>query len=95
LTCLGLHSDDPGGTGILEFEVGVTGDGHELDITWSSQDDMVRVGEVNYFLRERFGVVVACIPESDQQGDSSKGDGLLTQDHSVKWVWDALELVMS
>jgi hypothetical protein len=56
---------------------------------------MVRVREVNYFLREHFGVVVACIPESDQQGDSSKGDGLLTRDHSVKWVWDALELVLS
>jgi hypothetical protein len=30
---LGLHSDNPGGPGYLELEVGVAGDGHELDIT--------------------------------------------------------------
>jgi hypothetical protein len=54
---------------------------------------MARAKEVNYFERKRFGVVVACIPKGDRQGDSSKGDGLLTRDHSVKWVRAALELI--
>jgi hypothetical protein len=91
---LGLHGDDPSGLRDIEFELGVTRDGHELDITWLSQDDVVRAGEVNYFKRKRFGAVVACVLKSDRQGDSSKGDGLLTQDHSIKRVWAALELVL-
>jgi hypothetical protein len=55
---------------------------------------MVRAREVNYFERKCFGAIVARVPEGGQQGDSSKGDGLLTQDHSIKWVWAAMELVL-
>jgi hypothetical protein len=55
---------------------------------------MVRVEEVNYLECKRLGAVVACGPEGDRQGDSSKGDGLHAQDHSVKWVWAALEVVL-
>jgi hypothetical protein len=55
---------------------------------------MVRAEEVNYLERKHFGVVVACIPKGDRQGDPSKGDGLLTQDHSVKPVWADLNLVL-
>jgi hypothetical protein len=55
---------------------------------------MVRVRVVDYFERERLGAVVACIPEGDWQGDPSEGHALLARDHSVKWVWAALELVL-
>jgi hypothetical protein len=47
MLCLGLHDDDPGGSGYLEFEVGITRDGHELDATRLPYDDMVRPGEVD------------------------------------------------
>jgi hypothetical protein len=30
---LGVHGDNPGWPGYLELEVGIVGDGHELDIT--------------------------------------------------------------
>jgi hypothetical protein len=63
--CLGLHGDDLNGPEYLEFEVGVTRDGHELDITWLPQDDIVWPGEVGYFKSKCFGVVVACISEGD------------------------------
>jgi hypothetical protein len=39
-------------------------------------------------------VVVAHVSKGDRQGDSLKRDGLFAQDHSVEWVWAALELVM-
>jgi hypothetical protein len=89
-----LHGDDPGGPGNLEFEVGITRDGHEFDITRPPQDDMVRVKEVDYFECDCLGAVDACIPEGDRQGDLSEGDRLLAQDQSVKQVWVALELVL-
>jgi hypothetical protein len=69
----------------LEFEVGVAGDGHELDIAQPPQDDMVRSGEVDYFKRNHLGMVVAWVAKGDQQGDLSEGDGLLAQNHCVKW----------
>jgi hypothetical protein len=59
LLSLGLHSDDPDGTGYLELEVGIARDGHELDVAWSSQDDVIRPGEVDDLERECFGAVVA------------------------------------
>jgi hypothetical protein len=55
---------------------------------------MVRPEDVDYFKREHLSAIVACIVEGDQQGDPSEGDELLVRNHSVKWVWDALELVM-
>jgi hypothetical protein len=93
--CLGLHGDDPGGSGYFEFEVSVAGNGHELDITWPTQDDVVRPREVDYLKCECLGAVVARFSEGDRQGDLPKGDMLLTRDHFVEWVWPALELVPS
>jgi hypothetical protein len=43
-----LHGDYPSGPGYLEHEVGIAGDGHEFDITWLSEVDVVRPGEVDY-----------------------------------------------
>jgi hypothetical protein len=91
---LGLHGDDPDGPGYLEFEVGVTGDDHELDITRLPHDNLVRPGEVDYFKHERLGAVVARVFEGDRQGDPSEGDRLLAQNHSIKWVRATLELVL-
>jgi hypothetical protein len=92
--CLGFHSDDPSGPEYLKFEVGVTEDGLELDITRLPQDGMVRPGEVDYLRHEHLGVVVAHIPKGDRQGDPSEGDILLARNHSVKWVCASLELVL-
>jgi hypothetical protein len=77
----------------LELEVGVTGDGHELDVAWSSHDDMIRPREVDHLEREHLGAVVARISEGDRQGDLPEGAGLLARDHFIEWVWDALELI--
>jgi hypothetical protein len=63
--CLGLHCDDLGGPGYLELDVGVAGDGHELDVTWLSQDDVVRFKEVDHLKREHLGVVVVCVSKGD------------------------------
>jgi hypothetical protein len=58
--------------------VGIAGDGHELDMTWSSQDDVVRLGEIDHLERECLGAVVARISEGDWQSDPQEGDGLLS-----------------
>jgi hypothetical protein len=65
LLSLGLHGDDPGRPGHLELEVGVAEDGHELYIARSSQDDVIRPGEVDHLKCKRFGVVVAHASKSD------------------------------
>jgi hypothetical protein len=54
---------------------------------------VVRPGEVNHLKSMSFGVVVACISKGDRQIDPPEGDRLLAQDHSVEWMWAALELV--
>jgi hypothetical protein len=90
---LGLHGDDPSRPGYLELEIGVARDGHEPDITWPPQDDVVRSREIDHLQHERLGVVVACISEGYWQSDPPEGDGLLAQDYSVEWVWAALELI--
>jgi hypothetical protein len=54
---------------------------------------MIRPGEIDHLKCECFGTVVAHVSKGDRQGDPHKGDGLLTQDHSVEWVWAALELI--
>jgi hypothetical protein len=74
--CLGLHSVDPGGPRYLELEVGLARDGHELDIIWLTQDDVVRPGEFDYLKREHFCAVVARVSEGDRQGDPPERDGL-------------------
>jgi hypothetical protein len=48
------YGDDPVGTGHLEFEVGVVGDGHKLGVVWSTQDGVVGAGEIRYFKGECF-----------------------------------------
>jgi hypothetical protein len=83
---VGLHGDDPSGPRYLELEVGVAGDGHELDVTWSSQDDVVRLREIDHFERKRLSAVVAGISKGDWWSDPPEGDGLLVRDHSVKWM---------
>jgi hypothetical protein len=94
LLYLGFLGDDPDGSRYLEFEVSIAGDGHEHDITWLPQDDVVRPREVEYLKCERLGAVVAHVFEGDQQGDLPKRDKLLARDRSVEQVWAALELVM-
>jgi hypothetical protein len=76
-----------------EFDEGIAGDGHELDITQLPQDDVVRLGEVDYLKCERLGAVVSRVSEGDQQGDPPERDGLFAWDHSIERVWAALELV--
>jgi hypothetical protein len=68
---------------IILLEVGIAGDGHELDITWPPQDDMVGSFQVNILKGERLGVVVVRISEGDRQINLHKRDGLLARDHSV------------
>jgi hypothetical protein len=68
---------------IILLEVGIAGDGHELDITWPPQDDMVGSIQVNILKGERLGAVVVRISEGDRQINLHKRDGLLARDHSV------------
>jgi hypothetical protein len=91
---LGLHGDDSGGSSYLELEVGVAGDGHELDVTWPPQDDVVRTREINHLKSKHFGVVVACVSEGDRQSNLPEGDGLLVRDHCIEWMWATFELVL-
>jgi hypothetical protein len=89
----GLHGDDPGKPGYLELEVGVAGDGHELAIKWLPQDNVVRHREINHLKCERLGAVLACVSKGDLQSEPREGDGLLAWDHSIEWMWGALEPV--
>jgi hypothetical protein len=50
----GSDGDDPIRTRHLELEVGVVGDGHELDIAWSSQYRMVGSSEPDDLKGESF-----------------------------------------
>jgi hypothetical protein len=88
---LAFHCDDAGRSRYLEIEVGVVGDGHELDVTWPSQDDMVWPGEVDHLEGERLNTIVARISESDMQIYLPEWGGLLAQDHSVERVRASLE----
>jgi hypothetical protein len=88
---LGLYCDNLELPEYLELVLGVAGDSHELDITRSCQDDVVRPGKVKHLKREH--LIVACVSKGDQQSDPPEGDVLLTQDHVVEWMWAALELV--
>jgi hypothetical protein len=54
-----------------------------------------RPREVDHLKREHLGVVVTRISEGDWQSDPPEGGGLLARDHSVEWVWAAIELVTS
>jgi hypothetical protein len=54
---------------------------------------VVRFGEVDYLKHEHLGEVATHVPDGDRQGDLPKGNGLLARDHSIEWVWAALELV--
>jgi hypothetical protein len=54
---------------------------------------VVRPGEVGYPKGEHLSAVIACVLEGDRQGNSPEGDELLARDHSVEWMWVALELI--
>jgi hypothetical protein len=71
----------------------MAGDGHELDVTWLPQDDVVRLGEVDYLECKHLGAVVARVSEGGRHGDPPKRDILFARNHSVDRVWAALELV--
>jgi hypothetical protein len=45
---LGLHGDDAGRPRYLVLEVGIAGNGHELDVTRPPHDDVVWSGEVDH-----------------------------------------------
>jgi hypothetical protein len=63
---VGLHGDDADGSGYLELEVGIGGDGHTLHVTWLPNVDMVRSGEVDHFNSEHLSAVIACVSEGDR-----------------------------
>jgi hypothetical protein len=54
---------------------------------------MVRPRKVDHLKRECLSAVVARASEGDRQSDPPMGDRLLPWDHSVKWMWAALELL--
>jgi hypothetical protein len=83
---LGLYGVDISRPWYLQLEVGVVGDGHELDITLPPQDDVVRSGTVDHLEGEHLGAVVVHVSKSGRQTDLLKGDGLLAWDHSIEWV---------
>ena len=55
------YSDDFVRTEHLELQIGVVGDGHELGVTWSSQDGTIGIGEICYFEGERFRAEIGSI----------------------------------
>jgi hypothetical protein len=74
---LGFHGDNASRSRYLELDVDVARDGHELDITWPPQNDVIGPGEVDHFEGERLSVVVACVPEGDGQINLPEADALL------------------
>jgi hypothetical protein len=56
--------------------VGAVGNGHELDVTWPPQDDVIGPGEVNHLKGKHLGVVVTCVFEGDMQSNLPVGDEL-------------------
>jgi hypothetical protein len=61
----GSDGDDPVGTGHLELEVGVVGDGHELGVARSPQHRVVGSSEPDHLEREGFLSYVGGSPEVD------------------------------
>jgi hypothetical protein len=88
---LALHGDDASRPCYLELEVGVFRDGHELDITWPSQDDVVGSGEVDHLKGDCLSAVVACISKSDEHNDLPEWDGLLAHGHFIERLPAGLE----
>jgi hypothetical protein len=54
---------------------------------------VITPGAVDHLEHEHLCAFVACISESDWQGDLPEVDGLLGRDHSIEWVWTTLELI--
>jgi hypothetical protein len=90
-----LHGDDANRPRFLEIEVGVARNGHEIDVTWLPQDDMVGSGEVDHHVGECLDAVVVHISKGDRQINLPEGDGLFAWDHSVEWVQAILEHVLA
>ena len=62
----GADGDDPAGTRHLQLEVCVVGDGHELRVTWTSQDGMESFGEPHHIEGEGLSPVVGLIPKGNR-----------------------------
>ena len=80
----GADGDDPVGTRHLELEVGVVGDGHELNVAWSPQHCVVGSSEPDHLEREGFLSEVGGSSEVDGQVKLSKGQDALPEDDPVK-----------
>jgi hypothetical protein len=80
----GSDGDDPIGTGHLELEVGVVGDGHELGIARSPQHRVVGFSEPDHLEHEGFLSKVGGSPEADEEIELSKGLDALPRDDPVK-----------
>ena len=65
-----LNSDDPLWAGLLELEVGVVGDGHELGKARSTEEGMVDIGEVNDLEGERLLAEVVWLAKGDAEPDA-------------------------
>ena len=65
----GADGDDPVGARHLQLKVHIVGDGHELCVTWSSQDGVKSWREPHYVEGEGLSPVIGPIPKSDGQID--------------------------
>ena len=61
----GADGDDPVGTQHLQLEVCIVGDGHELHVTWTSQDGMEGFGEPHHIEGEGLSPIIKLILEGD------------------------------
>jgi hypothetical protein len=80
----GSDSDDPVGARHLELEVGVVGDGHELDVARSPQHCVVGSSEPDHLKCEGFSAEIGRSSEADGQIELSKGLDVLPGDDPVK-----------
>ena len=82
LTVVGLlkaafDGDDSLGTGHLQLQVGVVGDGHELYEARLTQESVVDAGEVDHLEGEWLLAEVVWLAEGDAEPDAPKGHGFL------------------
>jgi hypothetical protein len=49
--------------------------------------------EAQFLKCECLGAIVCRVSKGDWQSDPPEGDGLLDRDHSIEWMWAALELI--
>jgi hypothetical protein len=80
----GSNGDDPVGARLLELEVSVVGDGHELGVARSPQHRMVGSSEPDHLEREGFLSEVGGSSEADGQIELSEGQDTLPGDDPMK-----------